>query len=246
MVRALVTLLGAAGALALLYLAPEAGDELGNGLWGVAFAIAGAGFALGLLYQAGGIRKPGVRLNGWLLLLVAVPWTLLALGIVAQSADVGSNIAGWTRDVVPEDVLERWVTAMPAFALGSGLLLALALLEPRVGRRETLEPVSRPIGPPPATADGPFDAPGVDETFRPEPDPSARPTAWQSDRVDADTAVTRVTPAAPRPAGGRDDATVVIAPESGPVDDEGEANRTRVIRLPDQTDPDLSDSTRRP
>jgi hypothetical protein len=39
---------------------------------------------------------------------------------------------------------------------------------------------------------------------------------------------------------------VVITPESGPVDDEGDSSRTRVIRLPDQTDPDLSDPTRRP
>ncbi len=237
MVRALVTLLGAAGALALLYLAPEAGDELGNGLWGVAFAIAAAGFVLGLLYQAGGVRRPGVRLNPWLLLLVALPWTLLSIGVVAQVADSGSNIADWTRDVVPEDVLARWVTVLPALALGSGLLLALALLEPRIGRREAVEPLRHTDERFVPTAGGdPLDVGrGTGETFSPDPVPVRSASAWDAGTA-SDTAVTRVTPAVRDESTVRDDATAILPSEprsGGPIAD---GERTVVIRPSDDTE----------
>jgi hypothetical protein len=181
MVRALVTLLGAAGALALLYLAPDGGRRARQRALGVAFAIAGAGFALGLLYQGGGIRKPGVRHERLAAPARGGPWTLLALGIVAQSADVGSNIAGWTPRRRPGDVLERWVDGDAAFALGSGLLLALGPARATGRSAGAVEPVFRARSAAPANRRRPDRHAGVDETSDPSRTCPARPTAWQSD-----------------------------------------------------------------
>lgn len=132
MIRALVTLVGLVGAAILLYLAPRADDSLGHGIWAVAGAWVAAGLVVGILYQAGGVRRAGLRVNLPLLLLAWLPWTALTVGLVAQRRDPGLNVARWLRDVVPDGWVFRWLEALPAFAFGSGLLLAFALIEPRV------------------------------------------------------------------------------------------------------------------
>src|SRR3954447_8228378 len=78
MIRALVALLGFAAAAVLLALAPDAGQLTGDELWYVAGMWAAAGLVAGVLYQAGGIRRPGMRLNVPLLVVAWLPWTLLS------------------------------------------------------------------------------------------------------------------------------------------------------------------------
>jgi hypothetical protein len=132
MIRALATLLGLAAAAVLLALAPDAGDLTGDKLWYVAGVWAAAGLVAGIFYQAGGVRRPGTRLNQPMLFLAWLPWTLLAVGAIVQLAEPGGDIARLYRDVFPDTWLAHWAIATSALCFGSGLLLAFSLIEPRV------------------------------------------------------------------------------------------------------------------
>jgi hypothetical protein len=132
MIRALATLLGLAAAAVLLALAPDAGDLTGDKLWYVAGVWAAAGLVAGIFYQAGGVRRPGTRLNQPMLFLAWLPWTLLAVGAIVQLAEPGGDVARLYRDVFPDTWLAHWAIATSALCFGSGLLLAFSLIEPRV------------------------------------------------------------------------------------------------------------------
>ena len=87
----------------------------------------------GFFYQLGGIRRPGVRVNVPLLRRRAfLPWTLLAIAICAQRAGTPAFLTDLVRDVLPDSALRRWSLSFPILAFTSGLLLAFALVEPRV------------------------------------------------------------------------------------------------------------------
>jgi hypothetical protein len=133
MIRALTALLGFAAAAVLLEVAPRAGDLSGSSFWWVALLWAAAGLAAGALYQAGGIRAPGLRVNLWLFVACFLPWTLLAAGVVVQRADTHSWYARLARYIFPDTWLVHWSAGAAAFAFGAGLLLALSVVEPRVG-----------------------------------------------------------------------------------------------------------------
>ena len=136
MIRALTTLAGLACAAALLLLVPEAGSGEGGGLWKRAALIAFAGLVAGAFYQLGGIRRPGVRLNLPMLLGAFLPWTLLTLAICAQRAGTPVWLSDLAHDVLPKSALTRWSLSFPILAFVDGLLLAFALIEPRVGEPE--------------------------------------------------------------------------------------------------------------
>jgi hypothetical protein len=135
MIRALTTLVGLACAAALLLLVPDVGAAAGGGLWKRAALFAAAGFVAAAFYQLGGIRRPGVKLNLPLLLVAFLPWTLLAVAICAQRAGTPSSLTDLVRDILPDSALRRWSLSFPILAFTSGLLLAFALIEPRVGER---------------------------------------------------------------------------------------------------------------
>src|SRR4051812_17327118 len=206
MIRALATLLGFAAAAVLLALAPDAGDLTGDHLWYVAGVWAAAGLVAGILYQAGGVRRPGTRLNMPMLFLAWLPWTLLAAGAIVQIAEPGSDVARLYRDVLPDSWLAHWAIAMSALAFGSGLLLAFSLIEPRVAvnrivtvaederseddddRPPAPAPVrdERPVAPAPVTDERPVaPAPVTDDTrSQPAPAPVAVDDARAPVRAD--------------------------------------------------------------
>lgn len=135
MIRALTTLVGLAAAAAILYFVTDIGSG-GGSYWLIALVWAGAGLALGVLYQGGGRRGPGLRMNVPLLLLAFLPWTLLTAALVAITANKPVWLANRGRDLLPDAWIGRWEASLPAFALVSGLLLAFSLIEPRIGVRE--------------------------------------------------------------------------------------------------------------
>ena len=139
MIRALTTLAGFACAAALLLLVPDTGSGEGGDLWQRAALIAFAGLVAGVFYQLGGIRRPGVRVNLSMLLVVFLPWTLLTLAICAQRAGTPVWLSDLAHDIVPEGALTRWSLSFPILAFVDGLLLAFALIEPRVGDRPQVE-----------------------------------------------------------------------------------------------------------
>jgi hypothetical protein len=135
MIRALTTLFGLVAAAVILYFVTDI-DQSGGSFWLVALVWAAAGLVIGVLYEAGGRRTPGLRMNLPLLILGFLPWTLLTAALVAVQAGKPVWLADRGRDVLPDGWIPRWDASLPAFAFGSGLLLAFALIEPRVGVRE--------------------------------------------------------------------------------------------------------------
>jgi hypothetical protein len=140
MFRALTTLIGLAGAAALLLLVNDTGSGDGGDLWQRAALLVGAGFVAGAFYQLGGIRRPGVRLNIPLFIGAFVPWTLLTLAICAHRSGTPVWLGDLTNDALPGSVLTRWSPSFPILAFMDGLLFALALVEPLVGERAHIAP----------------------------------------------------------------------------------------------------------
>jgi hypothetical protein len=182
MIRALTTLVGLVAAAAILYFVSDI-DQSGGSFWAVALVWAAAGLALGVLYQGGGRRAPGVRMNVPLLIVGFLPWTLLTAALVAVEAGQPVWLADRGRDLLPDRWIPRWELSLPAFAFGSGLLLAFALIEPRIGSREESPPDSstEPVAP-------------YTPYVPPEPAPETPITAVQpAVAVEPDTAETVVT-----------------------------------------------------
>jgi hypothetical protein len=131
MMRALTALVGFALAAVVLYFVSDAGDVISDPTWAVPSVWAAAGLVAGIFYQAGGARRPGVRMNVPLFILVFLPWTIVAASLVATSTGDPSWLADQARSIAGADTLDRWLPSLAAFAFGSGLLLAFSLLEPR-------------------------------------------------------------------------------------------------------------------
>ena len=131
MIRALTALIGFALAAVILYFVPDAGNIINDPVWSVPLLWAAAGLVAGIFYQAGGLRRPGMKVNPWLLLLVFLPWTAVTAGLVAANTGDPAWLADHARSIAGQTVIDRWTASLAAFAFVSGLLLALSLLEPR-------------------------------------------------------------------------------------------------------------------
>jgi hypothetical protein len=166
MVRALTALLGFAAAVVLLAVAPNAGAVSGDSFWYVVLVWALAGLVAGALYQAGGIRRPGLKLNPFMLLIVFLPWAIVTVGTALQVGEPNSAFARWTRSVTPDTTLAHWVVAVSTLAFGAGLLLALSIVEPRVG-----------VAPAPARAREPLEARRLRPLRRPPAEPAPEPVS---------------------------------------------------------------------
>ena len=132
MKRALMTLIGLAGAAALLLLVNDTGSSEGGDLWQRAALIAAAGLVAGVFAQVGGIGRPGVHANVPLLIFAFAPWTVLALAVTAHRAGTPVALSDLASDLVPGGAFARWSSSFPILVFVDGLLLGLALIEPRV------------------------------------------------------------------------------------------------------------------
>lgn len=190
MVRALTTLVGLAAAAAILYVVSDIGDN-GGSLWPIAAVWAAAGLALGIFYQAGGRRSPGLRMNFPLLIFAFLPWTLLSAALVAVEANKPSWLADRGRDVLPDAWIARWEISLPAFAFGAGVMLAFSLLEPRIGVRPPDPDPIEPASSNPYVPDSPWQAPEerptviaappvVEQSPQPEVAPDPAPVGEQT------------------------------------------------------------------
>src|SRR5918999_4358520 len=147
--RGLFTLLGAAAAIFLAWLAAEVftlGDT-STDFWIAMGLIAGAGLALGLSQLFGGWTKwgvptisPAVFLLGFLPTLVVGGWILLAKQ--SGSGTEESRVQGWSEDIGVGGLVNDLATFLPAIPLIIGLVLAFSFdtTGPRT-RRLTREPV---------------------------------------------------------------------------------------------------------
>ena len=161
--RALATLLGAAAAGVLLWLAAQVGRHSTGGYWAAYGIIAGAGliFAVSQSRRGNGQRgrtgQPrGVFLFGFLPVLVVAGWVLL--GVQPHSNWFRSHVLAWSGDMHIRGAVQDIGTWLGVLAFGIGYTFG-AVFEP-ASRRRTV--VAEPVPPAhdPAVADEPVVAEG--------------------------------------------------------------------------------------
>lgn len=126
--RGVSTLVGAAVAGILLWFATQVGTETAAEYWATYGLIAAAGLTMALSQILGGWTKwgwprfpPGVFLLGFLPVLLAGGWVLLA----RQPADF-FNTSNWSRDLGIHGLVHDLGNILAAIAFGIGLAFGLS------------------------------------------------------------------------------------------------------------------------
>jgi hypothetical protein len=151
--RAPATLIGAAIAGVLLWVAAAHIDRTTTGgYWAAYFIIGAAGLAFGLsqLRGAGG-HPPAMLLLGFLPVLIVAGWILVAMQ--PNAAAPAAHVRAWSSDMGILDVVRSVGTWLGVLAFGIGATLA-AVLEP-FGRRRArrAEPLDEQAANEPTTAE---------------------------------------------------------------------------------------------
>jgi len=171
--RVPVTLLGAAGAGALLWFAAAHVDRSGtSGYWAAIGLVAAAGFVFGLSQLRGtGGHPPAMLLFGFLPVLIVAGWVIL--GMQPNSNWFAHHVRSWSSDIGVDGVVGALGTWIGVLAFGVGATLAAAA-EPFDRRRGQLAgPVAR-NDEVPAPQPPPEPVPSPDP--RPEPEPVGEET----------------------------------------------------------------------
>jgi hypothetical protein len=142
--RGIATLIAAAVAGFLLWLATQIGAETAGEYWATYAVIAGAGLVFALSQIAGGWTKwgrprvsLGVFLLGFLPVLVAGGWLLLA-----RQPDDFFNTSNWSRDLGIYGLVADLGNVLPAIALAVGL--TFGLIFDTTGPRREVAPAATP------------------------------------------------------------------------------------------------------
>jgi hypothetical protein len=142
-VRGLFTLLGAAAAGFLVWLATQFDLGSTGEFWIAMGVLAGAGFVLGLSQVMGGWTKwgaptisPGVFLLGFLPTFVAVGGILVATR--PTGTQQGQNVADWIRDIGLGGLAEDLALFQGVLAFGLGIVFSFVL--------DTRGPRTRAVG----------------------------------------------------------------------------------------------------
>jgi hypothetical protein len=127
MTRATTTLLAAAVAGLLIWLATQVGDESVGGFWATYGLIAAAGLVMALSQLLGGWTKWGMpRLSVPFLLLAFVPIAVAALWVVVTAEPgngwVHRHVLSWSSDIHIRGLVNDLKEYVPVFAFGIGLV----------------------------------------------------------------------------------------------------------------------------
>jgi hypothetical protein len=149
--RGAVTLLGAAGAGFLIWLATQINDGSTGGYWAVYGIIAAAGLTMALSQLFGGWTKWGMpRLSANVFLLAFIP-TLIAAGWVVVGHQPHPNwarnhVMNWSSDIGILGVVRDLAEYVSVLAFGIGLVFGFsfdtagpATAPPPAGRRRATE-----------------------------------------------------------------------------------------------------------
>jgi hypothetical protein len=138
--RAVATLLGAAVAGFLLWVAAQIGRGSTGGYWAAYGIVAGAGvvFALSQLRGRTG-HPPGMFLFAFVPVLIVAGWVLL--GMQPHGNWFRSHVLNWSGDMHIGDVVHDVGTWLGVLAFGIGYTLG-AVLEPAPRRREVVAPAA--------------------------------------------------------------------------------------------------------
>ncbi|HKG44215.1 MAG TPA: hypothetical protein VKB10_08235 [Gaiellaceae bacterium] len=178
--RGTITLLGAAVAGLLVWLATQVAEGSNGGYWGVYGLIAAAGLVMALSQILGGWTKWGwprlsvnVFLIGFIPVLVAAGWVLLATQPEANW--FRDHVRGWSNDIGIQGLVADLGEVVPVLAFGIGLVFGFTFdtsgprTYDRSGRRREVAAAPRDSAPPPedrATAREEREAALDDETTR--------------------------------------------------------------------------------
>jgi hypothetical protein len=136
--RAAATLLGAAAAGALLWLAAQIGRGTTGGYWAVYGIVAGAGVAFALTQMRGRTgHPPAMFAVVFLPVLVIAGWVLVSLQ--PHGNWFRNHALAWSGDIGVRDVVRDVGTWLGVLAFGIGYTLG-AVLEPMPSRREVVAP----------------------------------------------------------------------------------------------------------
>jgi hypothetical protein len=159
--RGIATLLGAAVAGFLLWLAAQIGTETAGDYWATYGLVIAAGLPMALSQVLGGWTKwgwprlsPGVFLLGFLPVAVVGLWLLFS----RQPGDPGLDTAAWSDNLGVDGVVRDLGELLPAVAFMIGLTLGFVVdtsgprLRPAPG-----QPIERPVEQPAETTAAPRD-----------------------------------------------------------------------------------------
>jgi hypothetical protein len=141
--RATTTLIAAAGAGLLIWIATQINDEKVGGFWAVYGLIAAAGLVMALSQLLGGWTKWGVpRLAVAFFLIAFVPIAVVSLWIVL-AAEPGNNwfhrhVVSWSGDLHIRGLVNDLKEYVSVFAFGIGLVFGYSFdtTGPRVRDRD--------------------------------------------------------------------------------------------------------------
>ncbi|HEY5295885.1 MAG TPA: hypothetical protein VIJ70_10470 [Gaiellaceae bacterium] len=139
------TLVGAAAAGVLLWVAAQIGRGSNGGYWAAYGIVAGAGlvFALTQLRGRNG-HPPGMFLFGFLPVLIVAGWVLL--GLQPHGNWFRHHVLSWSGDIGIRDVVLSVGTWIGVLAFGIGYTFG-ATLEPMRRRRAEIGPATAPAAP---------------------------------------------------------------------------------------------------
>ena len=152
--RATTTLLAAAVAGFLIWLATQLDNTSTGEYWGIVGLVAAAGFVMAISQLLGGWTKWGwPRLSAAVFLLAFVPVAIASLWVVV-SGEPGSSwlhdhVRSWSANAGIGGIVSDLTHYIPVLAFGTGLVLGYCFdtTGPRVPRETVVEevPTTRPV-----------------------------------------------------------------------------------------------------
>jgi hypothetical protein len=168
-----LTVLGAAGAGALLWFsAAHVNRSTTGGYWAAYGLVAAAGLVFGLSQlRGGGGHPPGMLLFGFLPVLIVAGWVIV--GMQPSSNWFAHHVRSWSSDIGVGDVVRALGTWLGVLAFGIGATLA-AVAEPFDTRRRRLaRPTSR-------SDEVPTPQPSPEPVPQPDPKPEPEPVGAET------------------------------------------------------------------
>ncbi len=159
--RATTTLIAAAAAGLLIWIATQLNNAHEGGYWGIVGLIAGAGLVMALSQLLGGWTKWGwPRLSASVFLLAFVPVAVVALWVILAGEPhhgwFHNHVMAWTRDIHVSGLVTDMLQYIPVLAFGAGLVFGFSFDTTgprRVSRTEERAAAPRRTVPPGRTTD---------------------------------------------------------------------------------------------
>jgi hypothetical protein len=152
--RATTTLLAAAVAGFLIWLATQIGNDHVGGYWARIGLVAGAGLVMALSQLLGGWTKWGVpRISAAVFLTAFVPVAIVSLWIILAGEPGNgwfhNHVMPWTRDIHVSGLVTDLLYYIPVFAFGTGLVFGYSFdtTGPRLPDRDVVVDRDRRVAP---------------------------------------------------------------------------------------------------